>query len=472
VPSRGLHTAVAVLLVLAVGGALLLSLGRGAARRGAVLPLDPSKLRDPTQLHGRVNVWGWNIAAKSLKSLTPAFQARYPHVEVSVEMSGANMQTRFLLSLASGTGAPDVMQLQAYESPRFIATERMADLTAVAAKYEKRFPPSSWANCVYEGRVYAIPWDVGPCAVFYKPELFARYGIDPARIETWDDYIAAGRQILEKSGGRTKMLPLSPGNLVLMYEILLQQVDGQVFDRHARIAIDSAQSRRVLDILRRMMDAGICANVDEFSHEWMAGLNNELIASYPGAVWLGGTIKDSSGDYGTSKSRWGVFRLPAVERGGLRISNRGGSVLVIPDQCAQKEAAWAFVEYALCTREAQVAQYRNYDLFPAFLPALDDPFFQQPDDFYGGQKVRALFADGVTAVPVLNRTADWVEAVNYTGQSFTKWAVKHEPTGPMLQTLAQKLERRLGREVASAGAQPAAQPAGGGEAAATPTPTR
>lgn len=324
----------------------------------------------------------------------------------------------------------------------------MTDLTAVAAKYEKDFPPSSWANCVHEGRVYAIPWDVGPCAVFYKPELFARYEIDPRRIETWDDFITAGKQILEKSGGRTKMLPLSPGNLALMYEILLQQVNGQIFDGEGRIAIDSKQSRRVLDILRQMIDAGICANVSEFSHEWMAGLNNDSIATYPGAVWLGGTIKDSSGDYGTQRTRWGVFRLPAVERGGLRISNRGGSVLVIPDQCEQKEAAWAFVEHALCTREAQVAQYRSYDLFPAFLPALDDPFFQQPDEFYGGQKVRARFAEGVIGVPVLNCTADWVEAFNYTGQSFTKWAVRREATGPMLETLAQKLERRLGRESA------------------------
>ena len=35
--------------------------------------LDPAKLAEPAQLHGRINVWGWNIAAKSLKSLLPAF---------------------------------------------------------------------------------------------------------------------------------------------------------------------------------------------------------------------------------------------------------------------------------------------------------------------------------------------------------------------------------------------------------------
>ena len=453
-PRRRLGTVIGWGIALILVGSLLASLNLGGRSRVSLEPLDPAKLSNPQQLRGDITAWGWNIAAKSLRSLVPAFQQRYPHVKVNVEMTGANVQTRFLLSLSSGTGAPDVMQLQAYESPRYIATGRMTDLTAVAAKYEKQFPPSSWANCVYEGRVYAIPWDIGPCAVFYKPELFARYGVDAEKIETWDDFIAAGKQILEKSGGRTKMLPLSAPNIVFLYEILLQQLDGQVFDRQGRVAIDSEQSRRVLDIIRRMLDAGICANVDEFSHEWMAGLNNERIASYPGAVWLGGTIKDSTGDYGATRTQWRVFPLPAIERGGRRTSNRGGSVLVIPDQCPQKEAAWAFIEYALCTREAQVAQYANFDLFPAYLPALQDPFFQQPDEFYDGQKVRALFAAGVKGVPVLNRTADWVEAINYTGQSFTRWAVNHEPTGPMLQTLAQKLQRRLGREIA-----PSTQPA-------------
>jgi lactose/L-arabinose transport system substrate-binding protein len=452
VPSRRLHTVVGLFLVLGVCGALLASLKRGAERDVSNKPLDPSKLNDPQQVHGRITVWGWNIAAKSLKSITPAFQQRYPNVEAHVEMTGANVQTRFLLSLSSGTGAPDVMQLQAYESPRYIATKRMTDLTALAARYEKSFPPSSWANCVHEGRVYAIPWDIGPCAVFYKRDIFRKYGIDPEQIETWDDFLAAGQQIRERSKGRTKMMALSTGDLIPMYEMLLQQVRGQVFDAQDRIAVDSPEARRVLELIRRLLDSGICAAVDQFSHEWMASLNADTIACYPSAVWLGGTIKDTTGQYISGQANWGVFRLPAFERGGLRTSNLGGSVLVIPDQCPNKEAAWAFVEYALCTREGQVAQYANFDLFPAYLPALEDPFFQQPDPYYGDQKVRALFAAAVEGIPVLHRTSDWVEATNYARQSFTAWAVNHEPVEPTLEQLARKLERRLSRERAPAAA--------------------
>jgi lactose/L-arabinose transport system substrate-binding protein len=143
-----------------------------------------------------------------------------------------------------------------------------------------------------------------------------------------------------------------------------------------------------------------------------------------------------------------VLRLPAFDRGGVRTSNMGGSVLAIPAQCPNKEAAWAFIEYALCTREAQVAQYVSFDLFPAFLPALSDPAFQEPDAFYGGQPVRSLFAAGVRDIPALNRTSDWVEAGTYINQAFTSWAADREDSRRALTALAEKLSRRLGREVA------------------------
>jgi lactose/L-arabinose transport system substrate-binding protein len=420
---------------------------RAAAHAGALVPSDTGA---PEQLTGRLNVWAWNIAAKSLDGIKPAFRERYSNIDVHVEMSGTIVQTRFLLALSAGTGAPDVMQLQAYEAQRFLATGRLADLTPVAAAHANDFPAASWANCTRDGRVYAIPWDVGPCAVFYKPEVFERYGVDPDGIETWDDYIAAGQHIVRASGGRTKMLALSGAELQNTYEMLLQQLGGQMFDDQGRVAVKLDASRRVMDLIRRMIDAGICADVRPWTHDWMAGFNGDTIATYPNAVWLGGTIKDTVGGYGAGKAGggWRAFPLPAFERGGRRVSNLGGSVLVIPEQCAQKQAAWAFIEYALCTREGQLAHYANYDLFPAYLPALQDPLFEQPDPFFGGQHVRALFARRVREVPALNRTADWAQAIGYAGKTFSRWADDREDTAAMLDGLARKLGQRLDRAVA------------------------
>jgi len=174
----------------------------------------------PEQIHGNLDVWSWNIAAESLKGLTPAYQAGHPHVKVHVDMTGADMTMRFMLSLAAGTGAPDVSQLQMIDVPHYIATGCLADLTQVAAKYKDSFPSSLWDTCAPHGHVYAIPWDMGPCAVFYKRNIFAKYRVDPEKIDTWDDYVAAGRKILAQSGGRTKMMTLSSADLARVFLIL------------------------------------------------------------------------------------------------------------------------------------------------------------------------------------------------------------------------------------------------------------
>ena len=412
-------------------------------------PLAPLPV-DPNHVSGRIEAWGWNIAAKSLNKLVPAFNRKFPHVAVKVEMTGANLQTRFLLSLSAGVGAPEVSQLQMVDAPKYIATERMTDLTPVAAKYEAMFPPSLWRNCTYNGRVYAIPWDMGPCAVYYKRELFKRYGIDPGAIETWDDFIAAGRIVVDRSGGKTKMMPLFTGAMGAMFEILMQQNGGQLFDEEGRIAAHSPQCLETLGVLKRLLASGICANVQMWGHEFMAGLKGDTIATYPMAVWFGGTIRDTVTEYAGQAAPWGVFRLPALRTGGLRTSNLGGSVLVIPDQCTQKQAAWAFIEYALCTRAGQVAQYKNFDLFPAFLPALEDPFFDEPAPFFGGQKASRLFATDIERIPTLNRTQDWVQALRYLEQSLSKWANGDMDPEAFLSSFEQKLHRRIGREISAA----------------------
>ena len=397
---------------------------------------------------GEITVWSWNIAAKSLHHLAPIFEQQHPSVKVDVDMTGARMQSRLMLSLAAGVGAPDVSQFELSDAPRYIATGRLTDLTPVAAKYKALFPAAQWDNCTWHGRVYAIPWDVGPCAVFYKRDLFHRYGIDPAKIETWDDYIEAGKEIVRKSGGRTKMLPLGSNSLRPMFEMLIQQNGGQVFDEQGRIAINSPQTRQALAVIQTMRTAGICSDITLWSQEFLAGLNDESIATYPIAIWFAGTIKDTVKDYAGKKAEWGVFRLPAITPGGLRVANLGGSVLVIPAQCRNKAAAWAFVEYALCTNEGQIAQYRSMSLFPAFLPAMQSPDLDDPDPFFGGQRVVRLFATNVTKISRLNRTPAWGEAMRYLDQELSHWAASGMASEGFFENLEQKLQRRLGLPLA------------------------
>lgn len=402
-------------------------------------------VQDASELRADLQIWAWNIAAASLNMLTPAFAQTHPGCNIHVNMTGANMQSRFLLSLAAGVGAPDLMQLQVREAPRYAITGKLTDLTEVAGKYAQAFAPSFWKDCVCDGRIYAIPWDMGPCAVFYKRPIFEKYGIDPNAIETWADYIEAGKRLLTKSGGKTKMMCLPTGITNDLFEILIQQNDCQVFDTEGRIAINSPQSAEVIDLFRDLIRSGIGANIEFYSHPFMASFRSDTVASYPMAVWFGGIILDYAPE---TSGTWGVFRLPAFRPGGLRTSNLGGSTLVIPEQCENKEAAWAFIEHALCTHESQVEQYRKFELFPALVTTHNDPFFDEEVPFFGGQKVRRLFALDIDKLPHMERTPDWMEAIRYVTQALSQWANGDlAPSGVFLAELEARLSRRLGRPV-------------------------
>lgn len=405
---------------------------------------EPNKL--PEQLKGEIDVWAWNIAAGSLQKLLPEFNEKYPNIKVNISKTGWQVQSRLLLSLSAGVGAPDITQLLVTETQRYTSTDRLMDLTSVAGKYEKDFVPSYWQNCLYDGKVCAIPWDIGPCGVFYKRHIFNQYGIDPNKIGTWDDYIQAGKTIFEKSKGKTKMFHLPTGMLYEMFLIVLQQNGGQLFDEQGKVAINSDISLKVIKLLKKMLESGITVNDPLYTHAHYASLRGDSVATFPMGAWWGGTTKDYAPE---TAGDWGVFRLPAMEKGGLRASSSGGSVLVIPDQCKQKDATWAFVEFALCSTKSQIEHYKNFDLFPAWLPAYKDPFFDEPDPFFGGQKVRKLFAQDIEKIPPLYRTKDWPEAQAYLAQSLTGWSSRGmvEPE-KMLDELEKKLCRRLNRQSA------------------------
>ena len=421
-----------------------LTLIAGCSNLNRIADTRPVADDSPQQLRGTVTVWSHDTSAKSLTAILPAFNQQYPHVHVEVQMTGAKMATRFMLALAGGVGAPDVMDLSGYNAHHYIATGRLADLTGVAAKYQSDFPASVWNAVTWHGHVYGVPWDTSPCAVYYKQDVFEKYGIDPAKIVTWDDYIQAGRQVAARSHGRTKMLPMGLPDIEALFELMVQQAHGQYFDSQGRIAVNSAACRQALDTIRRMRQAGICSDVAAYSQDWMAGFNDESIATYPGAVWLAGSIKDTVGTYAGKKADWRIMRLPALAPDGLHVADAYGSCLVIPEQCRDKDAAWAYIQYALCTTSSQETHFKNFSIFPAFLPALKTPAVQSPDPFFGGQRVGTFFATDLTKIPALNQPPSWVETVGYISQALSHWAATGMPSddeffGQLENTLSVRL---------------------------------
>lgn len=396
-----------------------------------------------------VRLWTANIAAESLQSQLPDFVRQYPAVRVQLDMAGSNMsRARFLLALSAGVGAPDIYQIEIGYVARYAATGQLCDLTERAAPYADQFTRACWENCLWDGRVYAIPWDAGPCLIYYKKSVLDKYGIDAGTIRTWDDYLAAGERIRDASAGKTRMLPLATGEMFHFFEMLLQQRGGQIFDEQGRVVIDSTATRETLDLIRRILQSDISLNISPFGHEMFASFSSEDIATYPNASWFGGFVKKYTAEKMADELQWRALPLPAHRGQVVRSSNRGGSVLVIPRQSQKQDAAWSLIEFTLCRSENQLAHYRKFNLFPAFLPAQQGPEFDQPEPFFGGQRFSQRLADDFALVPSLHRTTDWAQVERYMNQALSAWVNDGMSDKDFLSRVAHKIARRTGRIVA------------------------
>ena len=302
-----------------------------------------------------------------------------------------------------------------------------------------------------DGKVYAIPWGTGPCAVYYKRWIFEKYDIDPASIETWDDFIRVGEELAAKSKGQTHLMPLSAGASTEMFQILMQQNGGGVFDADGRVILAEPANVEALALLGRLLRSSATVPGTMYGPAFLGGLSTDTFACYPAAAWQTQNFKDSAP--AETRGKWGVFRLPAFRPGGLRTSNYGGSVLVIPEGAVEPEAGGKFIEYALCTVEAQIEQYRKFGLFPALLPSFDDPYFDEGDPFFGGQNINRLFAMDFEKVPPLTRTIYWNDAERLLSQTLIGFAENNEDPATFLRRQADTLVEQFDLQLAGGGAQ-------------------
>ncbi|MDD3336444.1 MAG: extracellular solute-binding protein, partial [Eubacteriales bacterium] len=160
------------------------------------------------------------------------------------------------------------------------------------------------------------------------------------------------------------------------------------YNENLELNVEKEGTREALDAAIAMRQAGLDAQIDDmWSNEANAAFGSGAIAMVAAGCWYGGFIKswiapDTAG-------KWGVAHLPA----GISTANWGGSYLAIPSQSKNKELAWEFVQYALANSDSQNAMFEAVDYFPGYIPAWDSAVYNEPDEFFGGQKTRALWVE-------------------------------------------------------------------------------
>ena len=432
----------------AIGGLTLAACGGGttggAAAGETAAPAGEAAAEAPTvaptavpDVAGKTNisVWFW---ADAPKGLLDAFHAQNPNINVKWEKQGFDdAHKKLLTSFAAGSGAPDVAHIEVGYIGSFTARGGLVNMLEApfdAGQFKEGVVPYKWAQAsTADGRLVAMPTDIAPGGLWYRADILQEAGFetDPekmqARIKTWDDWLQLADDLKKKNPNTSLFADAFQD---LLQPMVNQQ--GQGWFEGNKLMFEE----KGLVPLQRAVDArkrGLDANIDWWGADFKAGMQKKAIGGMGVAAWM---AEGMARDYPETAGQWRVIHAPEGDY------NMGGSFAGIPEQSQNKEAAWEFIKFYTATVEGQNAVFKSHNYFPSYMPAWEDPLYDQPVEFYGGQKAYRLWLDVAKSVPAVAIHPNDRQASDIVGAEITKVEKEgKDPAQAMKDAEAEALKR-------------------------------
>jgi lactose/L-arabinose transport system substrate-binding protein len=376
--------------------------------------VDEPPLEEPVEIakpSGKLVIWVQQANQDVWENTAlPAFRAEYPDIELEfVNYAPDEVANQVGLAIQGGTGVPDLAVTEYRSITALVELGGLMDLTALVGPHKDVLNATMMGYCTKDSKVYCVPWDIGPVVTFYRRDIFDAAGLasDPdsvsAAIATYDDLLATCKLIKEQTGLPCFGLNKANNYGDILSNMLWQQGLGY-YDADGNVTIDAPYVVEALEKIGMFWDAEVVSDSLEWTDPWYAELNADIgntdtppIATVTIGAWMGNFLKSWAA--ADQAGNWGVVMMPAYTPGGVRASNQGGSAYFIPEGSKNAEAAKAFIEFVNLDVDNQVAQFVYSDYFPANSATYTDPFFQEPDPYFGNQVTRTVFAEVAEAVP-------------------------------------------------------------------------
>ncbi len=343
--------------------------------------------------------WTW---VPNMDKIVAVWNQAHPDIKVTVsKQAGGDQASAKFLTAAKAGNPPDLVQAEYQHLPSFVAAEAVADIKAETAAIKPEFSDGLWGLVTLgTDGVYGIPQDSGPMMLFYRADLFDKYGIDVPK--TWDEYAEAARKV-HKKDPKVYLGTFSskdPG----AFAGLAQQAGAQWWSTSGgswKVAIDDAPTTKVADYWGGLVKEGVIDDMPYFTPEWNKALNDGKLLTWPSAVWAPGVLEANAPK---GKGKWAVAPLPQWSAGENVSGFWGGSSTAVAAKSPHKAQAVQFATWLNTDPEALDLLVKEGALYPASSKGQDsltEPpayFSNQPDFWQQANQISAT-ARGFTFGP-------------------------------------------------------------------------
>ncbi|KFI83323.1 ABC transporter substrate-binding protein [Bifidobacterium psychraerophilum] len=335
-----------------------------------------------------LNVWGWEPL---LKDVADAFEKENPNITIKITNAGTatDQYTALNNAISAGSGAPDVAQVEYYATAQYALSDSLKDLSEFGAKdYSDFYTPGPWSSVNINDKIYGLPLDSGPMAMFYNKEIFDKAGVTSAPT-TMEEYYEAAKKI--HALGSDYYITADSGEPA-PEELMIWAAGGTPFKvdgENLTINLtDDAGTQEFAKWWQKLVDEGLIdTKTKRWSDDWSRKLNEGNIASLTIGAWMASMLDDQAPD---GSGKWRVANTPTFDTKATN-GEDGGSTLAIMSSTDKAEAAWKFIDFAAHGKGVKIRVDKGQ--FPADKASLSDSsFLTKTDPYFGDQKYNEVLS--------------------------------------------------------------------------------
>jgi arabinosaccharide transport system substrate-binding protein len=319
--------------------------------------------------------------------------------------------------------------------------------------YMDRIVPPRLATWSKRGVIFGVPHDVHPVTITYRKDLFDEADINLASAQTWpefQDLCLAFQAYWHERGHPHRYaieLPFAASDylvcMLLQRHINLIDDEDRIYMAEPIVAETLAYYVRLVSGRRR-----IGATPTPGTNMWMRDLDRGDICAFITADWRATYLKNLPNLAG----KLAMMPLPRFEPTDAPTATWGGTMIGIPRTARDPDEAWRLIEFFYFSPEGLAARQRVTKILPPVRDFWNDPLYNEPDPFYGGQRVGQLFVELGDQIPTRYVTPYTTMAIAQLSQVLTAAVEYHRARGDsgleehcqqLLNDAAQDLQRRI-----------------------------
>lgn len=259
----------------------------------------------------------------------------------------SQVHTKLLVALQSGTGAPDICDVEIGHYATFLEDNYFLPLNDIVSQYEDDVVMSRITMYGKDDNYYGIDFHLGASVMYYNMDIMNEAGVDPATIVTWDDYVEAGKVVLEKTGKPMCAVEITD---LFLPQLMLEE-KGIQYVKDGEPDINTAEHAEVIEYIRDMMDLGICIVAPGgkvHTDEWYGFLNDAGVASIGMPLWYMGRFTDYCPDLA---GKIAIYNVPVWNEGDVPMVLQGGTGTSVCATSEHADLAKEFLAWAKLSEE-------------------------------------------------------------------------------------------------------------------------